>query len=102
MSEEFNDGGPAFPLPNSATVGDYRTGMSLRAYAAIKLCVPESGICWLDDMIREAQRGKFVEQTLSGILANPCGEAGNWEKAADDAHKKAAVAMLKARKEGSK
>jgi hypothetical protein len=31
-------------------------GMTLRQYAAIKLRVPDSGIDWLDDMIREANK----------------------------------------------
>jgi hypothetical protein len=42
--------------------------MSLRAYAAIKLCVPDSGLDWLDDMIRQAQRDRFAGQALAGIL----------------------------------
>jgi len=31
-------------------------GMSLRAYAAIHLRVPDSGIEWLDRMIRQARK----------------------------------------------
>lgn len=45
--------------------------MSLRAYAAIKLCVPASGIDWLDGMIRKAQRNEFAGQTLAGLMGNP-------------------------------
>jgi hypothetical protein len=42
--------------------------MSLRAYAAIKLRVPNSGIDWLDDMIREAKRDEVAGQALIGLL----------------------------------
>ncbi|WP_043307289.1 hypothetical protein [Burkholderia glumae] len=58
------DGGPAFPR----AAGDYngsrngncsQTGMSVRAYAAIALRVPNSGIDWLDDMIRASKRDAF-------------------------------------------
>lgn len=59
-----NDGGPAFPQGgvwdgdrNQVNpVGAYfdAGGMSLRAYAAIQLRVPESGIDWLDAMIQRA------------------------------------------------
>jgi hypothetical protein len=44
--------------------------MSLRAYAAIKLCVPDSGLEWLDDMIRQAQRDRFAGQAIAGLAAN--------------------------------
>jgi hypothetical protein len=44
--------------------------MSLRAYAAIKLCVPDSGLDWLDDMIRQAQRDRFAGQAIAGLAAN--------------------------------
>jgi hypothetical protein len=60
-----DDGGPAFPRSDYY---DIRGGMPLRAYAAIKLCVPDSGIDWLDDMIRQAQRDRFAGQALAGIL----------------------------------
>lgn len=73
------DGGPAF---HSITVreGDnynaptkyYHKGMSLRQYAAIKLCVPESGTPWLDEMIHKSLKDRFAGQALAGLLAN-CG-----------------------------
>jgi hypothetical protein len=44
--------------------------MTLRQYAAIKLCVPDSGLDWLDDMIRQAQRDWFAGQALAGIITN--------------------------------
>ena len=68
--------------------------MSLRAYAAIKLGVPDSGIDWLDDMICKSVRELFAGQALAGLLA------GNWEVPADKAGRYAyeiADAMLKAR-----
>ncbi len=73
MSEQPNDGGPAFPFsPNDHSTANYLAeGMSLRTYAAIKLCVPDSGLPWLDDMIRQAQRDKFAGQALAGMLADP-------------------------------
>ena len=43
----------------------------LRQYAAIKLRVPQSGLEWLDDMIRESQRNEFAAQALAGYLACP-------------------------------
>jgi hypothetical protein len=70
MTDTKDDGGPAFPLQS---IGQgYKpgyAGMSLRQYAAIKLCVPDSGTPWLDEMIRQAQRDKFAGQALAGLLA---------------------------------
>ena len=70
-----NDGGPAFPREVSqATIGahvyfnDSQKGMSLRTYAAIKLCVPDSGIDWLDEMIVKSQRDKFAGQAMPLII----------------------------------
>lgn len=66
MSEQ-QDSGPAFPFiptDRSGQIAPTETGMSLRAYAAIKLKVPNSGIGWLDDMIKESQRNEFAGQEL--------------------------------------
>jgi hypothetical protein len=60
MSAPINDGGPAFPVPSLA-VG---SGMTLRQYAAIKLCVPDSGLPWLDDMIAKSRNCNVVDGTL--------------------------------------
>jgi hypothetical protein len=60
-----DDGGPAFPIQGSYDTDYEHNGMSLRAYAAIKLCVPDSGLDWLDDMIRQAQRDRFAGQALA-------------------------------------
>ena len=46
---------------------------SFREYAAIKLCVPDSGTDWLDDMIRTALRDRFAGMAMQGILACPQG-----------------------------
>ena len=54
-----DDGGPAFPQNSLNNIG---RGMTLRQYAAIKLCVPNSGTDWLDGMIRQAQRDWFAGQ----------------------------------------
>ena len=59
---------PAFPIPGSYGTTYEHNGMSLRTYAAIKLCVPDSGIDWLDDMIRQSQRDRFAGQALAGML----------------------------------
>lgn len=42
-----------------------------RQYAAIHLCVPDSGEKWLDDMIEDALLYKFATAALHGLLANP-------------------------------
>jgi hypothetical protein len=59
----------------------------VREYAAIHLCVPDSGNDELDAMIRRAQREKLAGKALSGIIAHPEGPAGDWEKCAKDALK---------------
>jgi hypothetical protein len=43
-------------------------GMTLRQYAAIKLCVPDSGDAWLNAMIRKALADRFAGQTIHAIL----------------------------------
>lgn len=69
---------PAFPRSGfeaslSASSGTDtlpQDGMTLQQYAAIKLKVPNSGIEWLDDMIRESLRNDFAAAALSGWLAS--------------------------------
>lgn len=79
MSKPIEDGGPAFPLPNRIVYSESHvsveernsmrdSGMSLRTYAAIKLRVPESGIDWLDDMIRKSLRDSFAANVLPSYL----------------------------------
>ncbi len=62
-----DDGGPAFP---QNSLSSQNRGMTLRQYAAIKLCVPDSGLDWLDGMIRQAQRDRFAGQAIAGLAAN--------------------------------
>lgn len=83
MSENkiIDDGSPAFPCgPFGQTMHgedgrewhqhDRLPGMTLRQYAAIKLCVPDSGIPWLDDMIQTSLRDRFAGQALAGMAAS--------------------------------
>lgn len=42
----------------------------LRQYAAIELRVPNSGVDWLDDMIREARLMDFAGQALVGYVTD--------------------------------
>ena len=82
--------GPAFPVPSLA-VG---SGMTLRQYAAIKLCVPDSGVPWLDEMIVQSNRQRLAAAALQGMLSDP-----QREGFADDYAKHAYIcadAMLKA------
>ena len=86
-----NDGGPAFPQlisfnPNgeAVTAGMYFAegpGMSLRQYAAIKLCVPDSGTPWLDEMIRKSLKDRFAGQALAGIMPSDGRPDGDNNKA---------------------
>lgn len=53
---------PAFPVPQISK----NTGMSLRVYAAIHLQVADSGIPWLDEMIRtRVMQPHHLRTTLS-------------------------------------
>ncbi len=54
-----------------------------RQYAAIHLCVPDSGEKWLDDMITQSLRDKFAAAALQGMLADPDGRGSKAECAAD-------------------
>ena len=60
-NQPINDGGPAFPTPAGIQHND---GMTLRQYAAIKLCVPDSVLPWLDDMIAKSRNCNVVDGTL--------------------------------------
>lgn len=96
-NEQVDDGGPAFPIPIAAIEyeGEPRVynsawetgcvGMTLRAYAAIKLGVPESGIDWLDAMIVKSNRDRFAGQIACGLdrcweLFTRLGEARVYER----------------------
>lgn len=66
MSRFFGTGLPEFPLPGQRTdtvtppipvvyESTELENMSLRAYAAVHLRVPDSGIDWLDKMIERSR-----------------------------------------------
>lgn len=75
----INDGGPAFPgqwldfqpLTGEQVVREQWEGMSLRQYAAIHLRVPDSGVDWMDEMIRKAQRDYFAAKAMHAIITEP-------------------------------
>ena len=71
------DGGPAFPFAatDQSNVTMQAQGLSQRAFAAIKLRVPDSGLDWLDAMILQAKRDEFAGQALSGLLAGYWGNS---------------------------
>jgi hypothetical protein len=71
---EIKDGGPAFPCqqamnPDGKWNDTFEPGMSLRQYAAIHLCVPDSGLDWLDEMIEKARKDRLLGCVLQGELA---------------------------------
>ncbi len=87
MSDK-NDGGQAFPSKKFELIVPTRLikmypeleeelkhmetkceGMTLRQYAAIKLCIPNSGCDWLDEMIRKSLKDRFAGQALVGLAA---------------------------------
>lgn len=92
MSNDTNNGGPAFPgqwydfqpLTGEQVVREQWEGMSLRQYAAIHLRVPDSGVDWMDEMIRKAQRDYFAAKALPEVLAQKDvhGHLREWENAA--------------------
>ena len=67
----FENSGPAFPVPLNqsepwSSMGPC-DGMTLRQYAAIKLRVPNSGIDWLDEMIRTSLRDDLAAKAMQGM-----------------------------------
>jgi len=106
MNNTPTDGGSAFPDQGQRMEidgkwnQDYSSGMSLRAYAAIHLRVPNSGIDWLDSMIRDAKRDELAGQALTGKCLK---QADTWitvEKGALIAYE-IADAMLAEREKGN-
>ena len=70
MTNQINDGGPAFPHLETTSRGEPyhdHLGMTLRQYAAIKLAVPDSGLPWLDEMIVKSNRERFAAAALQGM-----------------------------------
>lgn len=45
------------------------TGLTPRQYAAIHLCVPDSGLDWLDAMIDRARRDEFAEKAMVALVS---------------------------------
>ena len=91
MSQPINYVAPVFPTPAGT---QHQDGMTLRQYAAIKLCVPDSGVPWLDEMIVQSNRQRLAAAALQGMLSDP-----QREGFADDYAKHAYIcadAMLKA------
>lgn len=88
MSDFLNDGGPAFPIAIMARQADGQPltgfdfgvqGMTLRQYAAIHLCVPNSGTDWLDEMIINSLRDKIAAQVLANLKTyNQPIDAARW------------------------
>ena len=85
MTNEKQDGGPAFPIQIENLTDEIGLfmgieinpktkkifgGMTLREYAAIKLRVPDSGEAWLDNMIRESLRDEFAEKAMEGMITS--------------------------------
>jgi hypothetical protein len=62
--------GPAFPTGN-----DREKGMTLRQYAAIHLKVPDSGIDWLDDMIKKSAQYGIIEYSIEETTAGDPSDA---------------------------
>ena len=60
---------PAMPTYNGSGATE---GMSLREYAAIHLCVPDSGNDELDAMIKRAQRERLAGQAMIGLMIKYC------------------------------
>ncbi len=85
------DGGSAFPSeqtlnPDGLWNQTFDAGMTLREYAAIRLCVPESGSDWLDAIIRAARRDRLAGQAISTAhidMRNLCGVAQTAYKTAE-------------------
>lgn len=70
-----DDGGPAFPCTQwedrgGVNFGSAHDGMTLRQYAAIHLCVPDSGVDWLDEMIERARHDKFAAHALNSMFSD--------------------------------
>lgn len=101
MSESNMDC-PAFPVPGLSNLPDGNfiypeTGMTLRQYAAIKLCVPNSGTEWLDEMIRESLRDRAAEKAMVSLLSTCEDLDEEWRDAIAKDSYWMADAMLKAK-----
>ena len=96
-TKDTNNGGPAFPTSTEHGFNSGMPGMTLRQYAAIKLRVPDSGVEWLDEMIRASQLDEIAAKALQGICASgPSDNCTNMQLAVEAYQ--LADAMLKAGK----
>lgn len=71
VKKDMHEKAAAFPFANDANKEYHwiNHGMSLREYAAIQLCVPDSGTPWLDDMISKARHDRYMQSALNGSAA---------------------------------
>ena len=81
----------AFPNPHRTD----QTGMTMQQYAAIKLKVPNSGIDWLDEMIRQSLKDDFAAKAMQGLIASPRGTPDGSD-ATDEYYAKCAYIMADA------
>lgn len=68
---KMDDGGPAFPLPETKdgkVIPDfYCKGMTIRDYACIHLKVPDSGRDWLDKIIMKSLKNEFAGHAFTAL-----------------------------------
>jgi len=50
-------------------------GLTIRQHACIEMELPETGIEWLDELIKKKQRNTHAAMAMSGMLAAPNGWA---------------------------
>lgn len=85
-TDKLETGGPAFPLTvETCGSGVSIHGMSLRTYAAIHLCVPQSEHEFINKMIRESQRNELAKAAMQGLCAAGWHEFGNAKPVATQA-----------------
>lgn len=58
--------------PDSPALDENPIHLSKREFAAITMRVPQSGIEWLDDMIREANRRSAAVAALNAVITHWC------------------------------
>lgn len=70
----MNKNDPAFHIgrdkeyPKDSEAGRPKPGLTARQYAAIHLCIPDSGVDWLDAMILRKQRDDLAARAMQGML----------------------------------
>lgn len=84
---------PAFPMVHDGSLSkNDEPGLSARQHAAILLRVPNSGVTWLDDMIRQRLKDDMYIAAVQGMLSNPMLH-GKAQNAATTAQKIAVILM---------